>query len=101
VYGISRLFARRFEVEDLASTWGLIYVVSGSSFFTGTLNERPLGGAFTGLSLNQAQELIMIHEFLHWEGVGPDNPNQQITLANGTTVTGSAGVSEEVRKRCF
>jgi hypothetical protein len=43
----------------------------------------------------------MIHEFLHWEGIGADNANQVYTLPNGDKVTGSVGISAEVRKKCF
>jgi hypothetical protein len=76
-------------------------VVAGGAFFTDTLNGQALGGAFSGLNLGQAQELMMIHEFLHWEGLGADDAGQQYTLPNGDTVTGSAGISDEVRKKCF
>jgi hypothetical protein len=82
-------------------TFGLIYFVEGGSFFTGQLNGQPLGGALQGLSSNQAQELMVIHEYLHYWGIGPDNANQEITLANGHKVIGSEGVSREVRENCF
>jgi RHS repeat-associated protein len=82
-------------------TLGFIYVVSERSFFTGQLSEKPLCGAFQGLSLNQTQQLMMIHVFLHWEGIGDDNANQVYTLPNGDKVTGSEGISAEVRKKCF
>jgi hypothetical protein len=81
---------------------GFIYTVSGGSFFTNLLNGKPLGGAFQGLLQGQTQELMIIHEMLHWLGlVGADNKQQQITLPNGQTVTGSDGVSDAVRKACF
>jgi len=56
-----------------------------------------------GLSLGQFQELTLIHELLHATGlVGNDtNPDQRITLPNGQTVTGSAGVSKAIRQDCF
>ena len=83
-------------------TWGFIYVVSGSAFFTNTTpTGQSLGGAFQGLTLSQTQELIVVHEFLHWEGVGPDNAGQTYILPNGDKVTGSQGISNEVRKKCF
>jgi hypothetical protein len=81
---------------------GIIYFYSGRSFFTGKLNGQPLGGTFAGLSIGLDQEVMIIHEFLHWTGtVGADNSNQRIKLPNGDTVTGSEGVSQEVRKKCL
>jgi len=83
-------------------TLGIIYIVQGGSFFTGTYNGQPLGGAFSGLSLSQDQQLIIIHEFMHYMGiVGPDNANQTYTLPDGEVVTGSQGISNAVRKDCF
>ena len=83
-------------------TLGLIYIVQGGSFFTGKYNGQPLGGAFSGLSLSQDQQLIIIHEFMHYMGiVGPDNDNQTYTLPDGEVVKGSQGISNAVRKDCF
>jgi RHS repeat-associated protein len=81
--------------------WGFVYVIAGGPFFTGTSNGQPLSGPFQGLTLPQVQELTIIHEFLHWEGLGPDNAGQTYTLPNGDTVTGSLGISQEVRNKCF
>ena len=80
---------------------GTIYIVSGGSFFTNTLNGQPLGGPLAGLSLLQTQELIILHEFLHWEGIGPDNHNQTNFAGNGDRMIGSLGISAEVRSKCF
>jgi hypothetical protein len=78
---------------------GLIYVDQGGSFFTGNFNNNS---AFAGLTTNQGQELIIIHELLHYFGiVGPDTGNQSYTLPDGEVVTGSQGVSNAVRKDCF
>ena len=35
-------------------TKGMIYLFSAGPFFTGTLNGRPLGGAFSGWSVPDA-----------------------------------------------
>jgi RHS repeat-associated protein len=81
---------------------GLIYIVSGGAFFTGQVNGSPVGGFAAGMTLADFQQLIIIHEFLHYEGVaGPDNSGQKYTLPNGDTVKGSAGISKEVKKKCF
>ena len=81
---------------------GLTFVVFKGPFFSGTLNGNPLGGAMSGLSISNQEDLTIIHEFMHWEGiVGPDNNNQQYTLPNGDKVKGSDGISAEVRKKCF
>ncbi len=83
-------------------TGGIIYLVSGGAFFTGTVNGNPLGGFASGMSLGTFQQLIIIHEFLHQDGiVGADNAQQKIVLPNGDTVTGSQGLSKEVKKNCF
>jgi hypothetical protein len=82
-------------------TLGLIYFVEGGAFFTNKLDGKPLGGALSGLTLSETQQLMVIHELLHWLGVGPDNADQKHTFPNGATVVGSAGISAEVRKRCF
>jgi hypothetical protein len=81
---------------------GLIYIVSGGAFFTGTINGNSLGGPFAGLPVAAFDQLILLHELLHWTGVaGPDNKNQTNTLANGDKVKGSQGISKEVLKDCF
>ena len=82
-------------------TMGYVYVVSGGSFFTNMLEGKPLGGALQDLPLAATQELIMIHEYLHWGGIGPDNAGQNNQMANGDIVVGSAGISQEVRDKCF
>jgi hypothetical protein len=66
------------------------------------VNGQLLGGPFSGMPLPQEQQLMVIHEFLHWTGVaGADNNGQRIRFPNGDVVNGSAGVSQEVRKKCF
>jgi hypothetical protein len=82
-------------------TLGLIYFVQGGAFFTGQQDGKPLGGALQGLTLSQTQELMVIHEYLHYWGIGADNANQEYTMANGDKVVGSAGISQEVRNKCF
>jgi RHS repeat-associated protein len=81
---------------------GIIYAVTGGSFFTGTLSGSPLGGVFSGMPLASIQQLMILHEFMHYEGVvGPDRKNQSYTLPNGDVVTGSRGITDEVFKKCF
>jgi RHS repeat-associated protein len=86
---------------------GIIQIASNRYFVTGILaNGTPITQAtspnFQGLSLSQIDEVILIHELLHFTGsVGADNAGQSITLANGVTVTGSVGVTNEVRKDCL
>jgi RHS repeat-associated protein len=86
---------------------GIIQIASNRYFVTGMLaNGTPITQAtspnFQGLSLSQIDEVILIHELLHFTGsVGADNAGQSITLANGVTVTGSVGVTNEVRKDCL
>ncbi len=83
-------------------TNGLIYFIEDRSFFTGIFNSKPLGGAFANLSLSGVQELMVIHEFMHYRGiVGPDDTNQTYTLPNGKTVRGSGGISAAIRENCF
>jgi hypothetical protein len=43
---------------------------------------------------------MLIHELLLTGSAG-DDKGQQITLANGDTVTGSAGITAEVRQQCI
>ena len=53
---------------------GIIYLVSGGAFFTGTVNGKPLGGFASGMSLSNFDQLVILHEFLHYTGVaGPDS----------------------------
>jgi hypothetical protein len=82
---------------------GIIYILSTGSFFTGKgQNGGILQGAFQGLSLTEIQGAMIIHEFLHFEGViGDDNGGQQYTFPNGDTVQGSDGISKEVVKKCL
>jgi RHS repeat-associated protein len=81
---------------------GVIYIVSGGSFFTGQVNGQPLVGFAAGMTLPDFQQLVVIHEFMHWMGiVGDDDKNQVYTLPNGDQVKGSMGISAEVKKDCF
>ncbi len=88
---------------DTTDTFGLIRIFDGGPFFSGkTSTGQPLGGAFQGMSLSTFQQLTIIHEFMHWMGiVGPDDANQSYTLPNGDKVTGTDGISAEIRKKCF
>ena len=81
----------------------VIIFVQDRAFFTGVGPDgKPLQGAFAGLSWTQIDDLIVIHEFMHYIGlIGPDNANQTYTLANGTTVHGSMGLSQAIRDNCF
>ena len=86
---------------------GVIQIASNRYFVTGILADgTPVNQAtspnFVGLSLAEVDQLIVIHELLHFMGiVGDDNADQQITLPNGAVVSGSTGVSNEVRKDCL
>jgi len=86
---------------------GMILIASNRYFVTGILADgAPVTEAtspnFQGLTLSQIDEVILIHELLHFTGaVGDDNANQSITLGNGVTVKGSAGVTNEVIKDCI
>ena len=54
-----------------------------------------------GLDLGQVQELVVLHEFLHLtQFVGADR-NRTVRLPDGREVSGSMGVSQEVRNQCF
>ncbi len=72
-------------------------------------NQTPFGTLTYDAENHQAtatesldQQLLVLQEFLHWTGtVGADSSGQRIKFPNGDKVTGSAGVSEEVRKKCF
>jgi hypothetical protein len=57
---------------------------------------------FQGLTMTEAREVILIHELLHLAGVaGADSKGQSITLPNGQTVIGSAGITAAVRQDCL
>ena len=81
--------------------FGLIYFVQEGSFFTNQLNGKPLGGALSGLTQSQTQELMVIHEYLHYWGIGRDDAKQEYVMANGDKVVGSEGISQEIRNKCF
>jgi len=54
------------------------------------------------MSLTDFQQLVIIHEFLQWEGIaGPDASGQKYNLPNGDTAKGSGGISKEIKKDCF
>jgi hypothetical protein len=81
---------------------GLIYFYSGFAFFTGQVNGQPLGGWASGMSLQDIQQVMVIHEFMHFMNiVGADDDGQQYVLPNGDKVSGSQGISQEIRKKCF
>jgi hypothetical protein len=78
---------------------GNIDIFNGRAFWTGPQNGNPV---FSGLSLSQFQQLIIIHEFMHAEGVvGNDNAGQSYTLPNGDIVKSSLQISAEVKNDCF
>ena len=85
----------------------MILLASNRYFVTGILaNGVPVTQAispnFRGLTLSQVDEVILIHELLHFTGaVGDDDSGQSITLANGAAVVGIAGVTNQVRKDCI
>jgi RHS repeat-associated protein len=86
---------------------GNIYIATNRYFFTGIDQEgasvltNPMS-VFNGLTYNQMQEVILIHEFLHASGVvGNDSEGQTITLGNGQVVVGSQGVTAAVRQHCL
>ena len=61
-----------------------------------------MGTVFSGMSMSEMQETVLIHELLHLTGiVGEDSAGQTITLGNGEIVKGSAGVTGAVREHCF
>jgi hypothetical protein len=81
---------------------GNIYIGTNRFFFSGT---SATGGQildFQGLTLQQMQAVVLIHELLHLNGiVGADNANQTITLGNGQQVVGSGGVTKAVIENCI
>ncbi len=83
----------------------VIFIATNRYFFTGILaNGQPASDAtvFKGLTQFQIQEVILIHELLHYTGVvGDDNQNQTITLGNGQVVQGSEGVTAAVVQDCI
>jgi len=91
-------------VAFTTGTLGLIYVVSGGGFFTGIQNGKAIStiDPWVGMNLSQIQELVLIHEFMHYMGiVGPDRDPLEYTLPNGQRVKGSSGISKIVREKCF
>ncbi len=86
---------------------GTIYFASNRGFATGILADgTPISQAplFLGLGLTNLQidEILLIHELLHFTGTaGDDDQNQSITLGNGDTVIGSAGITKEVIQHCI
>lgn len=107
-------FIRQLNPEDLplgsspnvaaltTAANGIVYIVSGGAFFPRTVNGHALGGFASGMTLPDFQQLVFLHEFLHWEGLaGEDSNHQKYQLPNGDTVTGTAGISKEVQKKCF
>ena len=86
-------------------TNGVIQIASNRAFVTGILADGTAitqAEGFKGLSFSQADELILLHELLHFTGsVGSDNASQKITMPNGDVVIGSAGVTAEVREHCL
>jgi RHS repeat-associated protein len=90
---------------------GLVYGQTGTTdgghtavngFYNVTSPPPGFTNGFAGLTFGQMQELVLMHELLHLLGIaGADNANQQITLPDGETVTGSAGVTAAIRKDCF
>jgi RHS repeat-associated protein len=87
------------------SDTGQIQIASNRYFFTGILanGSSVLNTVdFSGLNMQQMQETIIIHEFMHLEGfVGADNKGQTITLPNGQTVVGSTGLTQAIKQDCF
>jgi RHS repeat-associated protein len=95
--------------NDTSSTW----IVEGGPFFTGQAAIKDPNGNYTGaygslvgfatgMSLSDFQELTIIHEFMHQKGiVGTDSGGESYTLPNGDTVSGSQGISLDVRDKCF
>jgi RHS repeat-associated protein len=89
-----------------ATISGVIYIATNRYFFTGIqangASAMGPGTVFDGMTMQQMQQAILIHELLHLTGVvGSDNANQTVTLGNGEVVTGSAGVTAAVRQHCF
>ncbi|MGO9229362.1 MAG: RHS repeat-associated core domain-containing protein [Bryobacteraceae bacterium] len=92
----------------MAETTGvddLILIASNRAFVTGIMaNGMSITQtqAFQGLTLSQVDEVILIHELLNFtDTAGDDDAGQSITLGNGDTVTGSAGITQEVIKNCI
>lgn len=82
-----------------------IYIASNRYFFTGILanGSSVLNTVdFAGLTMEQMQETMIIHELLHLVGlVGDDDKKQQIQLPNGEVVTGSTGLTVAIKEHCF
>ena len=64
--------------------------------------DRASRRRFSGLSIFQVDDLIVIHEFMNYLGlIGPDNNKQAYTLANGKIIHGSQELSQAIRYACF
>ena len=102
---ISMIVLIKLGVGAQTATGSIIQIAANRYFVTGILaNGASLMAAagFEGLTLLQSDILIIIHELLHFVGVvGSDDASQRIVFPNGDTVIGSAGVTAEVRKKCF
>lgn len=74
-------------MAQTTETNGRIQIAANRGFVTGILaNGSSLTSVpeFQGLSLSQIDEVILIHELLHFTGTaGSDNEGQSITLGNG------------------
>ncbi len=86
---------------------GSIFVASNRYFFSGldangqSVLTNP-SSVFNGLTYLQMRQVVLIHELLHLTGIaGADNQGQQITLGNGVTVNGSAGITKAVVQDCL
>ena len=100
-------------------TNGMIQIASNRGFVTGVAvvqvpdpdPRNPLNftvipiaqtAGFNGLTQSEINEVMLIHELLHFTGTaGADNNFQQITLGNGEVVSGSVGITEAVRTHCL
>ncbi|MEJ1931698.1 RHS repeat-associated core domain-containing protein, partial [Nostoc sp. NIES-2111] len=83
---------------------GSIFILSGGTFFTGTDREgNPISSSWaSGLSRDEFQDVILIHEYLHMLGIaGADDKGQTIKFPDGTSVIGTDGISQLVRNRCI
>jgi RHS repeat-associated protein len=82
-----------------------IYIASNRYFFTGILADGSSAlntVDFSGLTVGQMQETILIHELLHLTGLaGDDSAGQQIRMPNGEVVNGSTGITTTIKEDCF
>ena len=93
----------RLPSAGLPGSWKAARFFHGAQAKTtsGTL-RASLGGWAQGLSLSAFDQATVIHEFMHQLGIaGADTSGQTYTLPNGDTVTGSNGISQEVRDKCL